>query len=684
MSAVPRCTVVIPTYNGAHLLSTCLEAFLANPPERCDWRIVIADDGSSDGTVERFSSFDERVTVVARERNGGFAEACNEGARAAGDADHLVFLNNDTIPIAGWLDALVDDAAAHPAAAAIGSKLMYPDGTIQHAGVMIGSDRWPRHIYVGFPGEHAAVNRPKRVVAATAACLLVRRPEFERLGGFDTAFHNGYEDVDLCLRLGEAGHEVRYCPRSALYHLESVTRWADDSTDHIVHNNQLFAERWGDRVRPDDMDHYVADGLISIEYGATYTYPVRMRISPQLATVEGGIGEDDRLERLLSIRTEQLLELRSRSTHAAIEQQRENGDPVAGPERRRTGGTAEVVHRGEFHPIGSEGSGRRVSVLMPVMDAGAELRQTLPLLLEQDVNAELEIVAVDSASTDDTIDVLEEFGATVLAIDPAEFDHGLTRNLAARHARGDVLVFLNGRSRPCDAGWLAPLLATLDADPQVAGACSRVLPHPDANPLTRRDVDLDPSGSEKRSVKRIDDWDAYREMPVEQRRLLLNFHTVSAAIRPEVLERIPFQSVRTLGEDLLWSREVLESGLALVHEAGSRVYHSHDYSLREWFMRNVDDGVANSEINGRSLSEEEAEALARAMIAADWAHLRDELGLEGEELQDWQVRAAMRRAAQCAGQWLGVNHEAMPPQALAAFSLVANTRRRATTVPSSG
>jgi rhamnosyltransferase len=154
-------------------------------------------------------------------------------------------------------------------------------------------------------------------------------------------------------------------------------------------------------------------------------------------------------------------------------------------------------------------------------------------------------------------------------------------------------------------------LGALSSDPTVAGAASRVLPYPDADLLTRRDVALDPSSSEERSVKRIVDRQAYDAMPVEQRRLLLNYHTVSAAIRADVLQRIPFRSVRAIGEDLLWSREVLEAGLALVHEPASRVYHSHDYSLREWFMRNVDDGVANRDIKRLGLPPRRARARGR-------------------------------------------------------------------------
>jgi len=674
MSVKPRCAVVIPTFNGAHLLSTCLQSLFAHPPENCELRVVVVDDASEDGTVEAFQGYDERLTLVARDSNGGFGVACNQGAAAAGDVDHLVFLNNDTILLPAWLDALVDGLAEYPGAGAAGSKLLYPDGTVQHAGIAIGQDRWPHHLYAGFPGEHDAVNRAKAVVAATAACLLIRRDLFEQLEGFDTAFLNGYEDVDLCLRLGELGHEIRYCPRSVLYHLESVTRWADYDARHEEHNSRLYAERWHEKALPDDFQHYLDDGLVRAEYGPVF--PIRLSVSPLLATVQRETEVEDRLEHLLAVRTDQLLDLQARRTRAALDHRRDEAVlPRPSGRRPRGGGTAEIVHRGDFHSLASGANRPRVSVLMPLMDAAEALRETLPLLLAQSAAADLEIVGVDSASRDDTVAVLEEFDATAIAIDPAEFDHGLTRNLLAEHARGDVLVFLNGRSRPCDEGWLAPLLEALDVDPIVAGVSSRVLPYPDADPLTRRDGGLDPSGSAERSVKRIEDWGSYAAMPVEQRRLLLNFHTVSTAVRADVMRQFPFKSVRAIGEDLLWAREVLEAGMTLVHEARSRVYHSHEYSLREWFMRNVDDGIANRDINGRSLSDAEADALVRGMIASDWSFLRDELGLEGEELERWAVQAALRRAAQGAGQWLGVNYAEHPEEAVEAFSRVANSRR---------
>jgi len=673
MSGLPRCAVVIPTFNGAHLVSTCLEAIFAHPPELCELQVIVVDDASADRTVERFTDWDERLTIVARKENGGFAVACNDGAAAAADADYLLFLNNDTVPLRGWLDALLEEATAHPEAGTVGSKLLYPDGTLQHAGVVIGQDLWPHHIYAGLPGDHPALERGREVTAVTAACMLIARQTFVDVGGFDTAFRNGYEDVDLCLKLRDLGKTSLYCPRSVLYHLESVTRWADEKTSHVEHNSRLFAERWHHRIEADDFQNYLDDRMIVVEYGSIY--PIRVSISPLLAAVSRDVAGQDPLEHLLSVRTEQLLELQGKRTRAALAQRSLMELPTVNPRRRRTGGTPEIVKRGGFHTL-SGGPGRhRVSVLMPLIDAERELRETLPILLAQDAEAEIEIVGVDSASLDDTLVVLEEFDATAISIDPGEFDHGLTRNLLAEHARGDVLVFLNERSRPADRDWLAPLLRTLDADPSVAGASSRVLPYPDADPLARRDGELEPSGAAERTVKRIDDWDKYEALPVEQRRLLLNFHTVSAAVRADVMRQYPFRSVRAIGEDLLWSREILEAGMALVHEADSRVYHSHDYSLRRRFMRNVDDGIANREINDRSLSEDEAGALVRGMIASDWRYLQEELGLEGEELEGWRMEAALRRAAAVAGQWLGVHYPDYPDEAVDAFSLLANSRR---------
>src|SRR5579884_510028 len=106
---LPTCGVIIPTFNGASLVVACLEALLAHRPERCHWQLIVVDDGSTDGTPELLERFASDIELVRQERNSGFSAACNAGARAAGECDYLVFLNNDTLPIRGWLDALVEE-----------------------------------------------------------------------------------------------------------------------------------------------------------------------------------------------------------------------------------------------------------------------------------------------------------------------------------------------------------------------------------------------------------------------------------------------------------------------------------------------------------------------------------------------------------------------------------------------
>jgi GT2 family glycosyltransferase len=282
----PRCTIVMPVHGRAGLTRRCLEAILADPP-RTSFEIVVVDDASEDDTPAVLAAQPPEVRSLRRENNGGFAVACNDGAAAA-RGELLVFLNNDTEPHAGWLDALVDHADAHPEAAAIGAKLLFPDGSVQHAGVAICQDGRPRHIYAGFPADHPAVQRSRPFQAVTAACMLVRRKEFEQTGGFDPSFRNSLEDVDLCLRLREAGAQVLYCPDSVVTHLESASRGR--GSQDVQHNFNLFQERWEGKVQRDDIAHYIEDGLLKLRYRDTY--PIGLEAAPELATLKpGGVGE---------------------------------------------------------------------------------------------------------------------------------------------------------------------------------------------------------------------------------------------------------------------------------------------------------------------------------------------------------------------------------------------------------
>jgi GT2 family glycosyltransferase len=295
---MPRCSIVIPVYNKAHLTRQCVERLLALATPSCPFEIIVVDDGSRDATPAMLARFGDKIRVVTHATNQAFARTCNDGAAVA-RGEYLVFLNNDTIPYAGWLETLVQYAEARPHVGLVGNKLLYPNGTIQHAGVAICQDRMPRHLYVGFPADHPAVNKARRMQAVTGACNLIPRKVFEKAGGFDTAFINCYEDIDLCLRLNEMGYEVHYCPESVLIHFESVS---DGRHKFISQSGDVFRRRWESRLRPDDLQYYYEDGLLQITYYATWQ---EFTVAPELGIVKT-TAAFEMMEKLLAQRAGQV------------------------------------------------------------------------------------------------------------------------------------------------------------------------------------------------------------------------------------------------------------------------------------------------------------------------------------------------------------------------------------------
>lgn len=282
-------SVIVPVHGRSALTRRCLDAVLAEP--HAGRELIVVDDASPDDTLSALGAYGERIRIVALDENQGYAGACNAGAEAA-TGELLLFLNNDTEPQAGWLEALLRHTEESPGAAVIGAKLLYPNGATQHAGVVFGQDGYPHNLYAGLPGDHPAVNRSRALQAVTGACMLIRRDAFERAGGFDAGFANSLEDVDLCLRIGEAGGEVNYCHRAVVTHLESASRGRQDRFEQSV---ALYRQRWRERVRRDDLVTYAEDGLLAVEYPDTF--PLRMEVSPQLAVVAGD--REDEVERLL-------------------------------------------------------------------------------------------------------------------------------------------------------------------------------------------------------------------------------------------------------------------------------------------------------------------------------------------------------------------------------------------------
>lgn len=259
----PLVSVVIPSRDRPDLITQVTRDVL----ERTEYpaiELVIVDNGSTDPAVlalyERLRA-DRRVRIEGFPQPFNFAAMVNQGAAVA-RGDILVLLNNDVAVLRpDWLDAMVGEAV-RPEVGAVGAKLLYGDGRLQHAGVVVGLGGEAGHSLrrrpADTPGHLGRLRVAHEVSAVTAACLAVGAEKYRAVGGFDaTTFAVDFNDVDFCLRLGAAGWKTVWTPHAVLSHLESVSRGRPSGAarQRFEHEAAAFAERWRDTIRHDPFYH---------------------------------------------------------------------------------------------------------------------------------------------------------------------------------------------------------------------------------------------------------------------------------------------------------------------------------------------------------------------------------------------------------------------------------------------
>jgi GT2 family glycosyltransferase/Flp pilus assembly protein TadD/glycosyltransferase involved in cell wall biosynthesis len=249
------CSILIPLYNKMEYTRQCLEALALNTDQTIEYELILVDNGSTDGTAEYLRTLTGNVTIISNLKNLGFARAMNQAAKLA-SGRYLVFLNNDTIPHPGWLEALIR-GAEQDGADIVGAKLIYPNGRVQHAGVAFDEESIGYHIFQKQPASIAGANRKRFMQCVTAACMLVRHEVHSELNGLDEAYVNGFEDVDFCLRAGARGKKILYTPESVLIHFEETS---EGRKSHEDQNMRRYLSHWEGRVRCDDNDLYRIEG----------------------------------------------------------------------------------------------------------------------------------------------------------------------------------------------------------------------------------------------------------------------------------------------------------------------------------------------------------------------------------------------------------------------------------------
>lgn len=218
----------------------------------------------------------------------------------------------------------------------------------------------------------------------------------------------------------------------------------------------------------------------------------------------------------------------------------------------------------------------RVSLVIPTLNAGPLLDDVLAGIVAQREPGFAEKVAIDSGSTDGTVERLTRAGFRVVPIHRREFDHGSTRDRGIAATTGDFVVLMVQDATPQGGDWLGQMVKPF-ADPDVAGVWCRQIPRPGCQPALDRRIRGWPGWGEGATVKRLPAGKRLADLPPFEQLFLCAFDNVASVVRRSVWERFPF-GPRRFGEDIWFGKRVIEAGLALVHQGGVCVMHSHDRS----------------------------------------------------------------------------------------------------------
>lgn len=240
---MPVVSFIVPLFNHLAQTREMLASLQASVPEKLDYEIILADDASIDDTATWLKSLhDPRIKVLINETNKGYAFINNAGVQKSG-GEFLCLLNNDLLFEPGWLEPMMAVLLSPELGAGLVGNVQYrvADGTLDHAGVHVTPKGQIHHILT-------LPNQPHiQVMAVTGACMLMRKSDFEALGGLDEAFVNGCEDIDLCFKLRAAGKAIYLASQSRIRHHVSLSRKTNTLQD--LRNSQLLFVRWRKEIK---------------------------------------------------------------------------------------------------------------------------------------------------------------------------------------------------------------------------------------------------------------------------------------------------------------------------------------------------------------------------------------------------------------------------------------------------
>ncbi len=248
----PKVSIVILNFNKAHLTVECLQSIWKHT-RGYSYEVIVVDNGSQPVDFQVLSAFEGAYKLVRLELNRFFGEGSNIGAELA-KGEFLLFMNNDVVVTPNWLPPLLEAFRDHPDCGAAGPKFVYPDGLLQEAGALLDEEGGSVQIGKFQDPELPRFNRGRVVDYVSGATVLLRKKTFEQVLGFDLIYEPAYyEDVDLCLKVGQLGLKTYYVPESCVVHHENATTSDPEHGLHLHNiieiNRKKFVQRWGDYLK---------------------------------------------------------------------------------------------------------------------------------------------------------------------------------------------------------------------------------------------------------------------------------------------------------------------------------------------------------------------------------------------------------------------------------------------------
>lgn len=269
-------SIIIPVHNNLEFTKNCIDN-IYKTSALFAIEVIIINNASTDGTESYLNSLGDQVQVINNTKNRSFSEANNQGAKIA-RGKYLVFLNNDVDVAPGWLESLESTFKNNKDIGIQGAKLLYPNGLIQHCGIVWGPVAQDLnlhfHIYLTSQETAPQVNKSREYQMVTGALLSIRKVLFDDIGGFDENYHFGHEDLDICFETRKRNYKVWYNHRVVATHHESITkksegiekfeRFISQPNSFDAKNHKYFLSKWENEIKLDSIKYYLEDKMYGL------------------------------------------------------------------------------------------------------------------------------------------------------------------------------------------------------------------------------------------------------------------------------------------------------------------------------------------------------------------------------------------------------------------------------------